>query len=122
MLKCLYEVSLVIMGICSTGILFSLKILYGLLFQSRSTSAAMNTWTLYWPWDLYGVIGFCIALGYVLWYGHKEDRKQKIRDLKSDNQSKQIIELLRIIAIKLGVDPKELDKLERVDNDTQPKE
>ena len=81
LLKILNAVAIFILGLSSPVIIHLVQLAFTAIRYGES--AAMIGWDSSWPWNLYGIVGFVLALAFIIFYAFRQSRKE-IREKREE--------------------------------------
>jgi type VI protein secretion system component VasK len=87
--KYLNSFAIFVLGVTSSIVVYAFELAYvGLAFGG---GAIVSGWSGSWPWNLFAGIGFILALGYIIWYSHRQAKKDELKEQKRKEEMSQSI-------------------------------
>ncbi|MFC1979677.1 hypothetical protein ACFLVS_02225 [Chloroflexota bacterium] len=119
MLRYLKPLAIFVLGLSSPIIVHIANIIYSLILPSHDGGAVMSGILTSMPWNILAFIGFFGALAFLLWYGRQQGNREKLKETETERQEElkeietklqkeQIVNLLKTMAKKMGIDPDKL--------------
>lgn len=76
--KYLNTAAIFILGLTSSVLVYGTQLAYTAV--RFGMEAAMNGWSGSWPWNMAAGIGFIAALVYIVWYAHRQGKKDEAKE------------------------------------------
>jgi type VI protein secretion system component VasK len=87
--KYLNSFAIFVLGLTSSVIVYAFELAYiGFVFGG---GAVVSGWSGSWPWNLFAGIGFIFALIYIIWYAHRQVKKDELKAQKNKEDMKQAV-------------------------------